>query len=48
MAWYSREETAGQRDLAARLKAEAEANEANRRRKEEQASGFGVVTWPRR
>ncbi len=49
MAWYGHAPNGAQIEAEAKRKAEAAANEANRHAKEEQATGYHVVTtWPRR
>ena len=49
MSWYGHARNGAQIEAEAKRKAEAAANEANRKRKEEQAGGYHVVTtWPQR
>jgi len=49
MAWYGHDPTPDQIEAEAKRKADDQANAANKRLKEEKASGYHVVTaWPRR
>lgn len=49
MAWYGCDKTHGEIEAEACRKEADKLNEANRKRKEEQAGGYHVATtWPRR